>query len=816
LWGLGRTVPLEHPELACVRVDLEPGSEDAEALGAELGAGDGEDQVAYRGGKRYVARLVRAKGRGAATPSPEDGQALQLQIATRGVLDNLKLVAVNRRGPGKGEVEIQVEAAGLNFRDVLNALGMYPGDPGLLGGECAGRIVAVGKGVEGLQVGDLVVGLASGALSSYVTTEARLVTRVPRGMSVEEGATIPMVFLTAHYALNHLAQVKRGERVLIHAAAGGVGMAAVQLAQRAGAEIFATAGSPKKRAVLQSMGVPHVMDSRSLTFAEEVMARTQGEGIDIVLNSLTDDFIPKSLALLRRGGRFLEIGKRGIWDHAQVRRMKPEIAYHVIYLGEVVEQQPALVQEMLRELIEAFEAGHLAPLPRTAFSLRDAASAFRYMAQAKHVGKVVLRQDMGRGRIVPDATYLVTGGLGSLGLAVAQWLVAEGAQHLVLVGRHGPHAAAQTVLAELAQRGAQVVVRQADVAHAEEVQALLDSLGAQPPLRGIIHAAGVLDDGVLLQQTWERFAKVLASKALGAWHLHQATEGLALDFFVLFSSVASVLGSAGQGNYAAANAYLDGLAWYRRGRGLPALSINWGPWGEVGMAARLEQRDQNRQAAAGIRPIPPALGVQALEHALASDATQWTVLPVDWAGLLGRFPAGGEPPLFRRMASEATRVPAPPARDAAGSVRRQLEAAAPDARPALLLEYVRGQVAQILGLDRARPPADTAGLTELGMDSLMAVEFRNRLQAALGVTLPSNLALEYPTIEGLSARVFEMLDLLDEADGAALTSKVIEGTEGRPIDPDVAKTLLGSMGELTDEQVDQLLSQMTRKQTTPE
>jgi len=370
-------------------------------------------------------------------PSPEDGQALQLQIATRGVLDNLKLVAVNRRVPGKGEVEIQVEAAGLNFRDVLNALGMYPGDPGLLGGECAGRIVAVGEGVEALRVGESVVGLAAGGLSSYVTTEARLVTRVPRGVSVEEGATIPLVFLTAHYGLNHLARMKRGERVLIHAAAGGVGMAAVQLAQRAGAEIFATAGSSKKRDVLKSMGVPHVMDSRSLAFAEEVMTQTRGEGIDIVLNALADEFIPKSLSLLRQGGRFLEIGKRGIWDPEQVRRVKPEIAYHVIYLGEVVEQQPTLIQEMLRELCEAFEAGHLAPLPRTVFSLRDAASAFRYMAQAKHIGKVVLRQDLGRGRIVPDATYLVTGGLGSLGLVVAEWLVAEGARHLVLTGRTG-------------------------------------------------------------------------------------------------------------------------------------------------------------------------------------------------------------------------------------------------------------------------------------------------------------------------------------------------------------------------------------------
>ena len=275
----------------------------------------------------------------------------------------------------------------------------------------------------------------------------------------------------------------------------------------------------------------------------------------------------------------------------------------------------------------------------------------------------------------------MTGGLGSLGLVVAEWLVEQGAQHLVLVGRHGPGAAAQAALAEWARRGVQVQVRQADVAHAEEVQALVDSLRAQPPLRGVIHAAGVLDDGVLLQQTWERFARVLAPKALGAWHLHRATAGMALDFFVLFSSVAAVLGSAGQGNYAAANAYLDGLAWYRRSRGLPALSLNWGPWGEVGMAAQLAERAQSRRAAGGVALIPPALGVQALGYALASGAPQWTVLPIDWPGFLGSFPAGGEPPLFAGMGRDADRGPPPaPPRDPERSTFRTARRGASAAR----------------------------------------------------------------------------------------------------------------------------------------
>jgi len=433
------------------------------------------------------------------------------------------------------------------------------------------------------------------------------------------------------------------------------------------------------------------------------------------------------------------------------------------------------------------------------FGAQDGEDQVAYRGGKRYVARLVRsssRASAGGPEIRADATYLVTGGLGSLGLAVAQWLVEQGAKHLVLVGRQGPRAAAQTVLAVLAQQGARVVVRQADVARAEEVQALLADLGAQPPLRGIIHAAGVLDDGVLLQQTWERFAKVLAPKALGAWHLHRATEGLGLDFFVLFSSVASVLGSAGQGNYAAANAALDGVAWYRRGRGLPALSVNWGPWGEVGMAARLAEREQSRRAEMGVSLIPPALGVQALGHALASGAPQCTVLPVDWAGLLGRFPAGGEPPLFRRMAAEATRAPAAPTRAAAGSVRRQLEAAPPDARPALLLEYVRGQVAQVLGLDPARPPADTAGLTELGMDSLMAVELRNRLQSGLGSSLPSTLAFEYPTIEALAAHL--MKDVL------ALATRRAEGSASQATTQEAQDLDKLSQEELLDSLLDEL------------
>jgi len=381
-----------------------------------------------------------------------------LQVPKRGVLDNLIYVPVARRPPGSGEVEIRVRASGLNFRDVLNALGMYPGDPGPLGGECAGTIVAVGEGVEGFKVGDEVIALGPACFSTHITTKAEWVAHKPpqsAGLDFEEAATIPIAFLTAYYGLHHLAKLDKGERVLIHSAAGGVGTAAVQLAKRAGAEVFGTA-SPGKWEFLESLGVDHIMNSRTLEFADQVMEITDGRGVDIVLNSLADDFIPKSLAILSQNGRFLEIGKRGIWSDEKVAEFRSDIKNFIYDLGQVMLDEPELIQAMFRELAAGFEDSSLEPLPLKVFSHQETLAAFRYMAQAKHTGKIVLTQlqiarfteqrvppkkkdseqpvkgevsDAGSSipdpdsiEIRSDGSYLTTGGLGALGLRVAQWL----------------------------------------------------------------------------------------------------------------------------------------------------------------------------------------------------------------------------------------------------------------------------------------------------------------------------------------------------------------------------------------------------------
>ncbi|NJO93486.1 MAG: zinc-binding dehydrogenase, partial [Hydrococcus sp. RM1_1_31] len=359
---------------------------------------------------------------------------LRLEIENRGTLDNLQWQPTTRRQPDANEIEIQVHTTGLNFRDVLNALGLYPGSPGLLGLECAGEIVAVGSGVEDFQVGDAVIAIASGSFNQYVTVDAAFAVRKPKNLNFEEAATIPTAFLTAYYTLHHLAKIQPGDKVLIHAAAGGVGLAAIQIAQQAGAEIFATA-FPSKWDFLKSLGIEHIMNSRTLDFVEEVMSITGGEGVDIILNSLSREFIPKSLSILKSKGRFLEIGKNGVWEANQIAQVNPDIAYFLIDLVQVTQQQPALIQSMLRHLRQQFQSNNFKPLPYKVFDRDRTIDAFRYLQQAKHIGKIVVSQKIGVSRkkleFQKDGAYLITGGLGGIGLQIARWMVDKGARNLI-------------------------------------------------------------------------------------------------------------------------------------------------------------------------------------------------------------------------------------------------------------------------------------------------------------------------------------------------------------------------------------------------
>ncbi len=758
LLGMAKSIAVEQPHLQCKRVDLDPKidlEQQWEKVFSEVSLLDSEDQIAYRNNERYAARLGRL------TPTQDQSSLegsvnYQLSIKERGSLDGLRVLPTERKKPETNEVEIEVLATGLNFRDVLNTLGMLPGNIDYpLGGECSGKIASVGSGVKEFQVGDEVIAIfAPGCFSKYVVTSSALVISKPREISFTEGATIPATFLTAHYGLSHLANIQKGQRVLIHAAAGGVGLAAVQIAQQRGAEIFATAGNPKKRDLLSSFGIKHVMDSRSLSFADEILKVTGGEGVDIVLNSLAGDFVGKSIEVLQGKGEFIEIGKIGILSKEKIEELPSEINYRVFDIIDLFLQEPALVKSIIQEILDDMATKKLQPLAHKVFPMNKVKEAFRYMAQAKNIGKIVLiPSSESDNRVQNNATYLVTGGLGGLGLETAQWLASQGAKSLVLWGRSSPSTEAQLKIDKLRESDVDVLIQQVDVGKTEQVNSAFEEIKASlPPLRGIFHAAGVIADGMILQQTWEQFTKVLEPKMTGGWNLHQASLDIPLDFFVLFSSTASLLGTPGQSNYAAGNSFLDALAHYRREQGLPAISINWGPWAEVGMAVKLDSQIQRKWKSQGIETISLDQGFKILDFLMKTELSQAGVMPLDEEKFSSHPLA--QAPFFTQISQRSST-----SSEKEDPLLQRLEKIPLAKRKAFLLQKIREQMANILGLSSAEALPPEKPLQELGLDSLMAVEMRNSLEFNLERSLPATLLFDYPSLEAVVSYLSELLPL---------------------------------------------------------
>ncbi|ETW96824.1 MAG: hypothetical protein ETSY1_25090 [Candidatus Entotheonella factor] len=749
LWGLGRVIAMEHPALQCICVDLDPlvAEPDDRALFDAVWQVDGENQIAWRQGRLYTARLRRYQ------PHEALPESFRVQIDQYGNLDRLQVAPMHKPEPGAHEVEIAVEAVGLNFRDVLNALGAlkaYLQASGIetasipFGFECAGTIARTGSEVTGLAPGDRVMGLGLGSMASRVVVPSHHVVPLPDAMDMQAAATIPVAFLTAYYGLCHLADLQPGDRVLIHAAAGGVGLAAVQIAQWKGAEVLATA-SPGKWAFLRSMGVLHLMNSRELTFATEIQHRAQGRGVDVVINSLNGEFIPRSLDVLKPGGRFVELGKIGIWPPEHMAEVRPDVTYLPFDLSDIAQRSPSLIRACLDQLRTMFRAQQLSPLPRRVFPVQQVSQAFRFMAQARHVGKVVLQVSQPAASAMrPDATYLITGGLGGLGLETMQWLIERGARHIVLTGRRVALEDIQDRLKSLQQAGVDIRIMSSDVSDPQAVADLFAHMQASmPPLRGIIHAAGVLDDGVLAQQSWPRFERVLAPKVAGAWNLHLRTQVMPLDFFVCFSSAASLLGSPGQGNYAAANAFLDALAHERRARGLPGLTINWGPWAEVGMAARSASLPRE-----GLGQIPSAVGLQLLTYLLEQPLGQIGVWP--WHEMTRRAPAHmHRMSLLRPYLSEAQVSGSGAEAGESSQVLDQLAQLAGEERHGFLLQVLQQHVASVVGSRDADDIDAMQTLLDFGLDSLMTIELKNRLEADLQVSLPAQAFAQDMTLDEL-------------------------------------------------------------------
>jgi NADPH:quinone reductase-like Zn-dependent oxidoreductase/SAM-dependent methyltransferase len=810
LWGWARAVRLEHPDLNCLSIDLDPATvrSQADVLLTSMLRKDHELQIAWRDGVSHIARVARANR--SATPARSrlsvGHGAHKLATSARGVLDALYLEPFARKAPGPGEVEIRVCATGLNFRDVLAALDMNPGDEDPLGSECAGLVEAVGPGVTGVKVGDEVVAIAPGAFATHVVTNAKLVVPKPPTLTAAQAASIPNVFLTAHWALNHLGRMKAGERVLIHAGAGGVGLAAIQLAQRAGAEIFATAGSDEKRSYLRSLGVQHVFSSRTTAFASEVRERTAGRGVDIVLNSLAGEFVEQSLALVAPGGRFLEIGRKEIWSAERVQAAYPGITYHAFDLGHDYAERPDVIRPMLVDLLRAVTNGELRVLPIRTFDISETDSAFRFMAQARHIGKLVVTQGW---RAEPDAplvradrTYWVTGGLSGLGLAAARWLVDSGARHLLLMGRRAPDEAARTSLQQLEEQGARVIVAQGDVSSESDVVTAHASArdAGSPPFAGIVHAAGALDNASIQGQNLERYAKVFAGKIDGAWLLDRVTASDPLDFFVLFSSVASLLGAAGQSNHSAANAYLDALVYARRANGKPAISIQWGAWSQIGAAAGEQVASVLREK--GLERISPTRGLQAFEHVLRTALPVIGVVAADWARFVQQVPRNARS-YFSLLAASSSPAAIRENAKASGVVPEQglaerLAAVPASKRRAVLQAEVRSSAVKVLSLAPAHPVDLRAPLATLGLDSLMAVELRNLLGRAISRSLPATLLFDYPSIAALTDHFATLLEIEAEEMPAAAPA---------PVD---GEGLLDRVEDLSEDELDRLLAERMR------
>ncbi|BBX10493.1 type I polyketide synthase [Mycolicibacterium aichiense] len=770
LWGLGRTLIAEQPSLRVRLIDSDGSDESLRWVAGALGTPVVEPEMAVRQGRFLVSRLLHWARNGQLPMPRSDDYALA--PTERGAIDNLRLAEIEVTPPKANEVQVRIEAAGLNFRDVLNVLGLYPGDPGPIGGDLCGVVTEIGSEVTRFEVGQRVFGSMQGAFASRLNVPEPLLATVPDGIGAVDAATIPAAALTVRLAFDW-AKLKPGDKVLIHAASGGVGLAAVQMARAHGATVFATA-SKYKRATLRDMGVEYVYDSRTTEFADQILADTAGEGVDVVLNSLTSEgFVEATVRATAKNGRFAEIAKRDIWTAEQMAELRPDIDYEIVALDVTMMTDPDHIQRLMVEVSDGLAKGEWTPVRAEIYPLTEARTAFRRMQQARHIGKIVVQMPkplQPRG----DRSYLVTGGLGALGLHTASYLAQLGAGDIVLTSRRTPDAEAQQAIDAIAERfHCRIHVFAADVGVESEVVELLDKIRAElPPLAGVAHLAGVLDDALLPQQDLDRFRTTLRPKAYGAHHLHRLTKDDDIEFFILYSSASAVLGSPAQSNYAAANALLDGLVAHRRAQGLPATTVNFGPWGQGGMAS--SQAAVANLSAQGMMPLEPSAALAALGEAIRHGAAQATVLKANWqrtAKVLG----GIRPPLLDQVlpSGDGTVV-------GDSELLRQLQELPVAARAGFITEFLQKEVQGFLRL--AQPPAASSRFLDLGTDSLMAVELRNRLFGQFGgkFDISPTAVFDHPTIGELAEHLVSQLPDSDEPPAEPAPDNSADAAESAP------------------------------------
>ncbi|MBI1216326.1 MAG: SDR family NAD(P)-dependent oxidoreductase, partial [Alphaproteobacteria bacterium] len=789
LWGLGRVVMNEVPDCSCTLIDMAcdvRADEAVERLQAELLFPDDEREIVLSADARFALRLQHDAQENAGTSAGASG--FQLDFTVPGHLRNLSWLPKEEQALGEDEIEVRPAAVGLNFRDIMYAMGLLPDEAvengfagATLGLEFAGTITRVGAKTGEFSVGDEVMGFGAGCFSSHVVTKACAVTKKPEGWTFAQAATVPTTFFTAYYAIKRLANLQPGERILIHGAAGGVGIAAIQLARYLGAEIFATAGTEEKRDFVRLLGADHVLDSRSLDFADDILGITGGEGIDVVLNSLSGEAISRNLRVLKPFGRFLELGKRDFYEntHIGLAPFRNNISYFGIDADQLLVCQPHIAPVVFGEVMALFDSGDLTPLPYKTFAAERVADAFRYMQQSRHIGKVVVdladarvpvqQQDNAMAASAPgladaNSSYLVTGGLEGFGLETACRLATLGVKSLVLLSRRGKESpGAAEAVARLEALGAQAHVFACDVNDLSVLEVVFAAIKKDlPPLKGIVHAAAVFDDGLLSNMEEERFSRVLQPKTLGAWNLHSLSAGLPLDHFILYSSISTLIGNPGQGNYVAANAYLEALASWRQASGLPATCISWGPIGDAGYLSRNDAVKENLASRLGAAPLSVQQALALLPSILAEKRPHIAIADFNLLSL-GRFLPSASGPRFEALrhfmdAGETANETDDILELIAGKPRQEVQQ--------IVQDIIVSEVAGILRVSYERVHL-TRPLQQLGMDSLMAVELVIALEQRFGVSLPAMaMSDDQANIERISARIADKLCGEETADNA--------------------------------------------------
>ena len=780
-WGFLRTLMNEADRLQVKAVDFAWWHNEADIdqaaqwLSQELLSNSPEQEIIYDAqGARYAPRLIEVEA--PHTQPQKNHQHVRLHFTYPGQLRHLQWQQIDPAPLTQHDIKVRIHATGLNFRDVMYTLGMLSDEAvehgfagASLGLEFAGVVEEVGSAVTDYQPGDRVVGFGAHSFATYCISRSDAIAPLPDFIHYEAAATIPSTFFTVYYALHHLARLEAGERILIHGAAGGVGIAAVQLAQHLGAEVYATASSPEKCDFLRLLGVKHIYNSRSLEFADDILHDTQGEGVDVVLNSLAGEAINRNLDVLRPFGRFLELGKRDFYQNSRIglRPFRNNISYFGIDADQLMQAKPALTRRLFREVMELMSNGSLAPLPYQAFDANHIVEAFRYMQQARQIGKIVVTYEQPLRRVQtqttsteltlnPNATYVVTGGLGGFGLRTAQWLVEKGARHLLLLSRRGAQSEeASQALADFAAQNIQAHALACDVTQGKDISAAF-AYAAQhmPPIKGIIHAATVIDDALILNLTPEQIERVLAPKVIGAWHLHEHSQQLAepLDLFVVYSSATTLFGNLGQSNYVAANHWLEALMGLRLQQGLAATNVRWGAIDDVGFLARHSSIKQALKDRMGGAALPAHIALKALESMLVHQRSHLGVMELDWSAL-DRFLPTAQSPKFSTMAHLASEAEHDGQRD---NWTELLTTLSPNELQERVTQLIKLEVSEILRLPVPRIDAQQS-MYDMGLDSLLGVELVLALENRFGVRIPVMSLNESPTIERLTLKMIELL-----------------------------------------------------------